>query len=184
MSAVDLEQWVNKPAKVTFRNGTTTVGTIQRIPEAKVYPYALNNKAYTCSGIFWTFNPELNIVSIEENPMNTTKLQKQIEETQKHLEALQQELKKQQDQERFNQEFFTPIKAPESANACLTILKTKTSDSLQSAFLWDATPQGYSYWSSISDNSSDFSDDDFNTIKTWLVNYLIQVHSEGKLVFT
>lgn len=186
MSTVDLEQWVNKPAKVTFKNGNTFLDAIQRVQGTCYYSYAFNRRTYTRSGLYWISDPDhkWTIVSIEENLMTTTNLQKQIEETQKHLEALQQELKKQQNQERFNQEFFTPLNTPQNANACLTILKTKSSVSLKTAFSWSDTPQGYSHWKNIHDNCSTFNDADFDAIKTWIINYLIQLRSEGKMVFS
>lgn len=110
----------------------------------------------------------------EEITMSTKEILNEINKTQIQLNKLQEQLKQAEAQEKFNSEFYTPIAGEDQYKKCLRFLKTKSHTLLIYCFTWEQTPQGIGYWSDIQRGKKDLSVSDYEQIKDWVINYLIQ----------
>ena len=176
---INLEDFVDKKVRVTLRDTKIREGTI------KYYTNEHNRKVFFLRTSHYNLNDfdkegnnkydsKLNIIHIKELSMNTKDILTEINKTKVQLHLLEEKLKQAEEQEKFNSEFFTPIAVHGEYVNCLTFLKTKDMNYLGGCFNWDKTPQGKNHWANISDKVFRPSNADFQQIKDWVINYLIQ----------
>jgi len=177
---INLKEWIGKNVKVTLRNGLSCNATIQQVTN-NMYLYELPNfgfcnNLYTSNGRHYRYYDQSSyeIICIEELTMNTNDILTEINKTKVQLHLLEEKLKQAEEQEKSNSEIYTPIEDNSGYKYCLKFLKTKNVACIGGCFDWDKTPQGSNYWVNISDKVTRPSDDDFQQIKDWVINYLIQ----------
>ena len=181
---INLKEWANKKAKITFRSGKEYEVTIHPVHPALHLPHVYwvdpIGSHYNANGTRYHIpSIQSQIIKIEPITMNTKELQKQIEQTQLELNKLQEELKKAEEQEKFNSEFYTQFEDEISLNYALRFLKENNILHLEGAFTWSETPQGENYWvlrvyGDGFQNKTEITQEVIQQIKDWVINYLIQ----------
>ena len=103
--------------------------------------------------------------------MNTSKMKQEIQNAEEALARMKKEL---EEAEQMNSKDFYPEshEIPFNVDKILKAIDNKEDDyRLYTAFDWQETPQGLSYWDDRSDGGIPLSDEDKITLLRWCVNY-------------
>lgn len=171
---IDLAQFVGKKVTVTFRSGEKATDVLFA-RENTIWPYRFWGHTYQKEGNEGYSQSPYDIIHIElaEKPemKKYEQLESKIAELQKEVEHLKSQEKEEEEQkDKLPNYFVRPV--------CLEFLKSKDPVSLDTAFRWISTPQGYSYWDSIYEGKQPITDADIIQIQKWVIMSFEQEQGE------